>query len=125
MAEIQNTAPVAAPVLGMKILSFDEWKGVDLRVGQIEAVEDIAGKDKLYRFLVDFGEVKKTIVAGLKFFYKKEELLGKKAVFVYNLAPAKLAGIVSEGMILAARAGEGKYCIFFSDEAVPPGARLE
>ncbi|MFA6419461.1 MAG: methionine--tRNA ligase, partial [archaeon] len=85
-------------------LSYDNWKKTDLRVGLIELVEDIPNKDKLYKFIVDFATEKRIILAGLKQFYSKEELQGKKAVFVFNLAPAKLAGIESNGMILAAHA---------------------
>ncbi|MFA6268424.1 MAG: hypothetical protein WC652_01295 [archaeon] len=106
-------------------LSYDNWKKTDLRVGLIELVEDIPNKDKLYKFIVDFATEKRIILAGLKQFYSKEELQGKKAVFVFNLAPAKLAGIESNGMILAAHASDGKYRVFFADESVLQGSRLE
>ena len=109
------------------VLSFDEWKNVDLRVGLMELVEDIPGKDKLYKMTVDFGVEggKRTVVAGLKPFFAKEELQGKKSVFVFNLAPAKLAGIESNAMILAMRNSENKFKIAFIDDSVPQGARLE
>lgn len=109
------------------VLSFPEWQNVDLRVGLIESVEDIAGKDKLYKLSVDFGAEngKRTAVAGLKLYYPKEELVGKKCVFVFNLVPVKLAGIDSNAMILAARTVESKFKIFFSDDSVQQGTRLE
>ncbi len=107
------------------MVSFDEWKNIDLRVGLIESVEEITGKDKLYKLSVDFGEEKRTIVAGLKSFYKTSELEGKKAIFVFNLEPVKLAGIQSEAMILAAKNNENKYKIFFADDSVIQGTKLE
>jgi methionyl-tRNA synthetase len=125
MVETQNTVNEPAEVKVDNKVPFNEWLKIELRVGLIEAVEDIAGKDKLYKLSVDFGSEKRTIVAGLKPYYAKEELMNKKAPFVFNLVPAKLAGIESNGMILAARNTENKYKVFFSDESIPQGTRLE
>jgi len=118
--------PVVPPVgiVSTKV-AFADWLKIELRVGLIELVEDIVGKDKLYKLSVDFGTEKRTIVAGLKPYFAKDELQGKKAPFVYNLAPAKLAGIESNGMILAARNNENKYKVFFCDDSIPAGTRLE
>ncbi len=107
------------------MVSFKEWQNIDLRVGLIESVEAIEGKDKLYKLGVSFGEEKRTIVAGLKTFYKISDLNGKKAVFVYNLEPVKLAGIESQGMILASKNSSGEYKIFFADDSVDEGTKLE
>jgi len=109
-----------------KVLSFDDWVKVELRVGLIEGVDDIEGKDKLYKLSVDFGEQgKRTILAGLKPYYSKEEIQGKKTTFVFNLAPRKMAGFESQGMILAAKNNENKYKITFIDDSVPQGTKLE
>ena len=88
----------------MESVSFNEWEKLDLRVGKIDEVKDIEGADLLYELIVDFGEEigERTICAGLKRYYSKEELKGKKAVFLVNLQPKKLRGIESQGMILAA-----------------------
>lgn len=108
------------------IVSFNDWIKVELRVGKIESVDEILGKDKLYKFSVDFGENgKRTILAGLKPYYQKEELLNKKTVFVFNLAPRPLAGNLSQGMILAAKTSVGKYKITSIDDSVEVGTRLE
>ncbi|VVB75633.1 Methionine--tRNA ligase [uncultured archaeon] len=120
---LKKEAPVMAEE--KKFLEFKDWLNVDLRVGLIELVEDIERKDKLYKLLVDFASEKRTIVAGLKFYFTKEELIGKKAIFVFNLAPAKLGGVESSGMILAARNNEGKYKVFFADDSVAQGTKLE
>ena len=107
------------------MVSFDDWSSIDLRVGKIENVEEIEGKDKLYKMAVDFAEEKRTVVAGLKQYYSIEELTGKKAVFVYNLDPVKLAGIESQAMILAARNEDGEYKIAIVDNSVPSGTKME
>lgn len=109
------------------VIAFEDWAKVELRVGLIEEVEDILGKDKLYKMTVDFGTElgKRTILAGIKFYYSKEEIKGKKSIFVFNLAPRALAGFESQGMILAVKNNEGKYKITFVDESVAQGSRLE
>lgn len=112
------------------LVNFEEWQKIDLRVGKIENVEEIEGKDKLYKLIVSFGEKegeveKRTVVAGLKPYLKIDELKEKKAIFVYNLDPVKLAGIKSEAMILAAKNSDNEYRIFFSDDSVEEGTKLE
>lgn len=84
-------------------IKFSEWEKFDLRVGKILDVEDIEGADKLYKLSIDLGKElgKRTLVAGLKPHYKKEELKGKSCVVFTNLEPRKLKGIESQGMILA------------------------
>jgi len=109
------------------VIAFEDWAKVELRVGLICEVEDVLGKDKLYKMTVDFGTElgMKTILAGIKFYYAKEEIKGKKSIFVFNLAPRALAGFESQGMILAAKNNEGKFKITFVDESVLQGTRLE
>ena len=85
-------------------IPFSDWDKCDIRVGKITKVEDHPKADKLYVLTVFFGEEigKRTIVAGLKKHYTKEELEGKSGIFIVNLEPATLRGIKSEGMTLAA-----------------------
>lgn len=81
-------------------ISFDLLDKIDIRVGLIEAVEAIEKSDKLMKLTVDFGEFKRTILAGIK--EEREdptEIKGKQALFVVNLAPKKMFGEVSEGML--------------------------
>ena len=111
---------------GAAKVSFADWSKMDLRVGLMELVEDVAGKDKLYKLSVDFGSAgKRVILAGLKPFYSKEELQGKKSIFVFNLVPRTMAGFESNGMILAARNNENKYKILFADDSIQQGTKME
>ncbi|MFZ1970713.1 MAG: methionine--tRNA ligase subunit beta [Candidatus Nanoarchaeia archaeon] len=100
------------------IINFEEWAKLDLRVGQIKKIEDIEGADKLYKLEVDLGkEIGKRIVcAGIKPYYKKEDLKNKKIVLFVNLAPRKLKGIESQGMILAAVTKDESKVILLSPE---------
>ena len=86
-----------------EIATFEDWSKIDLRVAKIKEVEDIEGADKLYKLKLDVGELgERTIAAGIKPYYKKEGLIGRKIVYFQNLAPRKLKGVESSGMLLAA-----------------------
>lgn len=111
ISELFKTQKVNKPAQSVKvegiasmtdIIEFGDWEKVKLVVGEIQSVEDIEGADKLYKLQVDVGEEVKTICAGIKKFYSREELKGKKVVVLKNLAPRKLRGIESAGMLLAA-----------------------
>jgi methionine--tRNA ligase beta chain len=86
------------------IIEFNEWQVIDLRVAQIKNVEEIIGADKLYKLNLDVGKEigERVICAGIKEFYSKEELVGKKIVVFVNLKPRLMKGIESQGMLLAA-----------------------
>lgn len=106
-------------------VSFNDWEKLDLRVAKILSVEDIEGADKLYKFSVDVGHEigKRTIVAGLKPYYKKEELEGRKVILFANLAPRTLRGVESQGMMLAASTeGHGKVCLLQPDADIETGS---
>jgi methionyl-tRNA synthetase len=115
--------PAAQP--GGKI-TIDDFAKVDLRVGEIKSAERVAGADKLLKLMVDIGEEVRQVVAGIAEVYKPEELVGKKVVVVTNLAPRKLRGVESNGMVVAAAAGpEGRPVLCTFTEPVPPGAKLK
>lgn len=107
-------------------ISFKDFSKVELKVGKIIDVKDHPDADKLIILTVDLNEGKKrTIVAGLKNHYKKEDLKGKKAVFVTNLAPATLRGIESDGMILAAVSDdESKIIIIQPEKDIKEGTKI-
>ncbi len=87
---------------------------LDIRVAEIESVEEIPGSEKLYKLVVNLGSEKRTLVAGLKGYYSKEELLGKKVVVLCNLKPKILFGIQSQGMLLAAVGGSDEPVLLTS-----------
>ena len=107
------------------IVEFGDWSKIDLRVGEIISVENIEGADKLYKLSVDIGEEKRTICAGLKQYYSKEELEGKKIAILTNLAPRKMKGILSEGMLLAAvDEKENKVILISPEKDIKVGSRI-
>jgi methionyl-tRNA synthetase len=108
-------------------VSYDEFAKLDLRVAKILEVEDIAGADKLYKLTIDLGELgKRTICAGIKQHYKKEDLIGKEIVVVANLEPRKMKGVESQGMLLAASTENHEKIIFLKPEkAIEPGSKVQ
>jgi methionyl-tRNA synthetase len=86
-----------------QFINYSDFSKIKLKVGKILDAEDISGKDKLYKLTIDLGEEeKRTLVAGLKPYYSKEELQNKYVIVVSNLEPRKLGPFVSQGMLLAA-----------------------
>jgi len=111
---------------GSSQITIDDFSKVDLRVGMVKSAEPIKGADKLLHLHVDIGEPQpRSIVAGIAVSYKPEELIGRKVVIVANLAPRKLRGVESQGMIVAAsREGDIPVLASFLED-VPIGARLK
>lgn len=108
----------------MENITLEQFLKVDLRVAEIKACEDIEGADKLYKLTIDVGEVRE-IVAGIKQYYKKEELIGKKIVIVANLEPRKLRGIISHGMLLAASNDDKSSIVLLTvDRDIPNGSKI-
>lgn len=96
-------------------IPFSDWEKLDVRIGLIVDVKDHPKADKLYVLTVDFGDLgTRTIVAGLKKHYDKEQLLNKKGVFIVNLEPVTLRGIKSEGMTLAAVSDDDSQVVILS-----------
>ena len=107
-------------------IPYSDFEKVDLRVAEILEVEDIAGKDRLYKLTIDLGEEEpRTILAGIKKYYEKEELVGKKIIVAANLEPRRLGGMISDGMLLAAGSKEEDTCVLLTTEKdIPVGARI-
>jgi len=100
------------------IVEFGNWDKIDLRVAEIKTIEEIEGADKLYKLTLDVGkEVGKRIVcAGIKEYYSKEDLEGKKIILFINLKPRKMRGIESQGMLLAAVSDDHSKVVLISPE---------
>jgi methionyl-tRNA synthetase len=114
----------ATPVPDGKI-TIDDFAKVELRVGQVKVAERVKGADKLLRLEVDLGTEVRQVVAGIAEAYAPETLIGRKVVIVVNLAPRKLRGLESNGMIVAASPEGGKPVLASFLEDVPVGTRLK
>ena len=106
-------------------VSFSDWEKIDLRVAEILEIEDIPGADKLYKLKVDLGTETRTLVAGLKKYYTKQELEGKRIIVFTNLEPRKIKGIESKGMVLAAVSDDhNEVKLLQPDGAMELGSRV-
>ncbi|MDE7024882.1 MAG: methionine--tRNA ligase [Paramuribaculum sp.] len=106
-------------------VDFDTFMKADLRVGTVLECSRVPKADKLLKFLIDDGLEKRTIVSGIAKYYAPEELVGKQVVFIANLPPRKLKGIVSQGMILSAENADGSLVVISPSAAVVPGAQVK
>ena len=114
-------SPAPSPAL----ISIEDFAKVDMRVGEVKAAERVPGASKLLKLMVDIGTEVRQLVAGLAEYYQPENLIGMKVVVVTNLQPRKLRGVESNGMVVAALAGEpGRPVLVTFKEDVANGARL-
>ena len=122
-----GAAAAAAPSAGAaEKIGIEDFAKVEMRVGQVKTAERIVGADKLLKLTVDIGSEIRQICAGIAQFYEPESLVGRKVVVVTNLAPRKLRGVESNGMIVAASVGrDGRPVLAGFHEDVEVGARLK
>jgi tRNA-binding protein len=106
-------------------ITLADLEKIDIRVGTIVAVDDVAGSDKLVKLTVDFGDRQRTILSGMK--QEREntaEITGQQALFVVNLPPRKMMGQMSEGMLFDIGFADGiKPCLAVPEQSMPDGAR--
>ena len=105
-------------------ITFDEFQKLDLRVGKIVEANQVPKSKKLIRIIVDFGTEKRQAVAGLLRFYKPEELVGKKCVFILNLQKRMLAGLESQCMVLAAEDDQGNVVVLQPEKDIAEGSKI-
>ena len=106
-------------------IDFEDFMKVEMKTGKVVDIEDHPNADKLYVVTIEDGpDSTRTVCAGLKGIYQKEQLLGKQVIFVANLKPRKLRGIMSEGMILAADDGDGNVSVLTLDSEMPTGSQV-
>jgi methionyl-tRNA synthetase len=124
-------AAPAAPVIDYgpheAQIGVEEFKRIELRVARVLAVEPVPKADKLYKLDLDLGYERRTIVSGIREFYTAEELVGRRIIVICNLKPAKLRGVESNGMLLAAESPEGvpfALGLLQPDRDVPLGSRI-
>ena len=108
------------------MISIEDFLKVDLRVAVVKHAEPHPNADKLLILKIDAGDGKedRQIVAGIRNYYKPEDLIGKRIVIVNNLAPAILRGVESQGMLLAAKDGE-QLTILTTEKDIKPGAKIQ
>jgi methionine--tRNA ligase beta chain len=105
-------------------ISFEEFQKLDLRIGKITEANQIPGSRNLIRLIVDFGTEKRQAVAGLAQWYKPQDLVNKKCVFVLNLQKRKVMGVESQCMILAAEDDKGNVVVLQPEREIAEGSRI-
>lgn len=106
-------------------IAFEDFTKLDIRVGTVLECTKVPKADKLLQFRIDDGLQQRTIVSGIAQHYAPEELVGKQICFIANLAPRKLKGILSEGMILSAEDFDGKLAVIMPEKEVKPGSEVK
>jgi len=119
-----NAASPAAPQNVDNRISIDDFLKIDLRVAKVLTAEKVPNSRKLMKLSIDVGTEQRTLVAGIAEAYEPEQLVGKTVGIVFNLKPAKLMGIESNGMILAASPEGGKPVLVAFDGDIAPGSRI-
>ncbi len=105
-------------------ITFDDFGKMQFQVGEIIVCEEVKKSKKLLCSQVKIGSEVKQIVSGIKQYYKAEEMVGKKVMVLVNLKPAKLAGVLSEGMLLCAEDAEGNLALMVPEKSMPSGAEI-
>lgn len=106
------------------MITYEDFKKVELKVAKIISAESVEGSDKLIKLALDLGSEKRQIVAGIGRVYKPEDLIGLEIAVVANLEPKTLMGIESNGMLLAASADRGESVLLIPQKEVLPGAEI-
>ena len=122
-SETQKAESVEPLALSIKpTIQYDDFAKLDLRIGKILSAEKVEKADKLLKLEIDLGFETRTIVSGIALHFKPEEIVGKQVVVVANLAPRKMRGIESNGMILMAEDKTGKLHFVHPTAAIEPGS---
>ena len=103
------------------MITFDDFKKLDIRIGKVVSAEKVAGTDKLLKLEIDLGTEKRQLVAGMAEFFEPSHFIGKELPILMNLEPRKLKGIESQGMVLAVEAN-GKPVLLVPEDEVHPGS---
>jgi methionyl-tRNA synthetase len=116
----EEVKPAEAP----QEISFEYFEKIDIRVGKILEAEAVPASKKLLKMQVDFGVEKRQCIAGLLKYYKPEELVGKKCVFLLNLQRRMIAGLESQAMVLAAEDAAGVVSVLHPEKDVLEGSKI-
>jgi len=129
--EPMETAPALSPAPptedaapeGIATIAFEDFARVELRVAEVLSAERVPKADKLLHLRISLGAEERTVLAGLAEYYQPEQLVGRKLILVANLAPRKIRGLVSQGMLLAAEHGD-RVSLLQPDQDLPAGSRI-
>ena len=124
IAKNQPKETAKPKIEGLAQIGIDDFAKVELRAAKILACEPVKKSKKLLKLTLDDGKGERTVASGISQYYKPDELVGKTIVLVANLKPAKLCGVESNGMILAADCGEDDVKVLFLDDSIPAGSRI-
>jgi len=125
IAAVEETKPAEETVHALKDeIVYDDFGKIDLRTGIITAAQKVPKADKLLQLEVDLGFEKRTILSGIAMHFQPEEIIGKQVVVVANLAPRKMRGIDSNGMILMAEDASGKLHFVQPENTIDAGSKV-
>jgi len=127
VSNVMSIKPEAATDINLHkedSITIEEFAKIRLRIGKVISAENVQGSKKLLKLSVDMGNERRQVVAGIAAHYRPEEIIGKSVVIVANLKPAKLMGIESQGMVLAASNGE-VLSLISPDKDIPPGSAVK
>lgn len=124
IAKNQPKETAKPKIEGLAQIGIDDFAKVELRAAKILACDPVKKSKKLLKLTLDDGEGERTVASGISQYYKPDKLVGKTIVLVANLKPAKLCGVESNGMILAADCGEDDVKVLFLDDSIPAGSRI-
>ena len=121
----ESTESVEVIVEKPKYLTIDEFAKLEARIGVVLSAEAVEGSEKLIRLMLDFGEEQpRQILSGIHTWYEPETLVGKKLLFVVNLAPRKMMGLESQGMLMAVDGVDGRPVFLVPEGEIVPGAKV-
>lgn len=107
------------------MITYDDFKKIELRVAKILEAEKVEGSDKLVKLQIDIGSEKRQIVAGIAQYYQPENLVGREIIIVANLEPRTLRGVESNGMLLAASNEENGPVLLMPEKEIAPGSEVK
>ncbi len=110
--------------MSMSIISYDDFTKLDIRVGKIVSTEKIPGKTRIIKGTIDLGEEKRDVIIGGAEFYEPEDMVGRQVIVITNLEPKKMAGVVSNAMLLAADVNNKPYWLTVNED-VPLGTQIK
>ena len=122
-AQLENKAKADSKPENVALIGIEDFAKVELRTAKVKACEPVKKSKKLLKLTLDDGQGERTVASGIAQFYTPDDLIGHTVIIVSNLKPAKLCGVESQGMILAADCPDGDVKVIFADD-IPVGSKI-